>query len=86
MLCRYGKEALEYVEQGRHEGWEPNSDLYELIVGWYCSQVRPAPSSAWASALRHFGPHSVDPMSLPGLRCAAPSMRQLMLVLPCPLA
>lgn len=40
------------MEQGRHEGWEPNSDLYELVVGWYCSQVCPAPSSARAPALR----------------------------------
>ena len=77
MLCRYGKEALEYMEQGRHEGWEPNSDLYELVVGWYCSQVCPAPSSARAPALRQFGQRSLDAMSFPALRCAALCMRQL---------
>ena len=71
------------MEQGRHEGWEPNSDLYELVVGWYCSQVCPAPSSARAPALRQIGQRSLDATSFPALRCPALCMRQLVSVLLC---
>ncbi|KAK9843477.1 hypothetical protein WJX81_004550 [Elliptochloris bilobata] len=42
----YPHEALRYVEQGRLEhGWEPNGDIYELLISWLCALARSAPRS-----------------------------------------
>ena len=44
-LRRYPEEALRYVEQGRESGWEPNGDIYELLISWLCTTATSAPKA-----------------------------------------
>ena len=44
-MCRYPEEALRYVEQGRENGWEPNGDIYELLINWLCTTATSAPKA-----------------------------------------
>lgn len=44
-LRRYPEEALRYVEQGRENGWEPNGDIYELLINWLCTTATSAPKA-----------------------------------------
>ena len=45
ILRRYPEEALRYVEQGRENGWEPNGDIYELLINWLCTTATSAPKA-----------------------------------------
>ena len=33
------------MEQGRENGWEPNGDIYELLINWLCTTATSAPKA-----------------------------------------